>query len=129
ISGTPTSKDLNMVQSSYKESEAVFNPHQLIVESLRYRVKTTIVPTKRGAKFNLSYSGDKQAGLLLSANESVSYKVDHVNKRLIGCLPQPVNDGKNILNMYVVLDFKEADIDDLKLKTVEDKNWQESDFV
>src|SRR5699024_9198370 len=36
---------------------------------------------------------------------------------------------KNILKMYVVLDFKEADIDDLKLKTVEDKNWQESDSV
>jgi len=129
ISGRPVSNDLNRLQSSYKESEAVFNPHQLIVESLRYRVKTTIVPTKRGAKFKLDYETDKEKGLLLTANESVTYEVDKKNNRLYGCVPQPVNDGKNTLNMYVVLDFDESDLDGIELKHIHDKNWKESSDV
>ncbi|MDN6836812.1 MAG: alpha-mannosidase, partial [Lactococcus lactis] len=70
ITGKPRSNNMELLQSSYRESEAIFNPHKLYAESLRYRVKTTIVPSKRGAKFQIKNNSSKELGLLLSTENN-----------------------------------------------------------
>lgn len=105
LTGTPRGADINLLQSSYKESEAVFQPHKMQIEALQYRLKTTVVPSMRGAKFEIKRSDKKRLGLMLSSDEKLSYTLDLENNRLYGIRPQPVNEGRNRLDLHFVLDF------------------------
>lgn len=129
LTGHPMDTDLTVLQSSYKESEAIFQPHQLKLESLRYRLRTTVAPTVRGTKFQIERLDDKRLGLLLSAKESVKFTLDKERKRLLGILPQSVNDGKSVLNMYIVLDFSHSTVSDIELNHADEKNWSAKKHV
>lgn len=126
ITGKPSATNLHMLQSSYKESEAIFNPHKLYAESMRYRLKTRIIPTKRGAKFQIENSSSKGLGLVLSTENNTEYRVDNENKRLYAVIKQPLNDDQNTLKQYLTLDFNEANIDQLVLQTFNNEQWEET---
>lgn len=123
ITGTPRDTELTHLQSSYKENEAAFQPHQMKIESLRYRLDTTVVPTKRGARFEIERGSDKTLGLVLTSGEKVQYSLDKEQNRIAGILPQKVNNNQNTLNLYIVIDFKESKNLELSLNTFKDYKW------
>lgn len=127
VSGTLLSDDVTILQSSYKESEAVFNPHQLIIDSLRYRVKTTVVPTKRGAKLKLVNYGEKNTGLYLSGSGTISYNWDVKEKILSGSMPQSLNDGNNKLLLYFTMDLSTVKNTEFKIHQVKNSKWDSAD--
>lgn len=129
LSGKPRSTDLNQVRSSYKVSEAIFQPHILEVKSLQYRLKTTIVPTKRGAKINLTRFSEKTAGLMLTTEKGSEYWIDREKKRLYGTVLQDVNNQKSTVKLHVVLDFDQEEIEAIELNAKENHQWMQVDKV
>ncbi|TVP89692.1 GH92 family glycosyl hydrolase [Alkalibacterium sp.] len=126
VSGDLPADNVEALQSSYKESEAVFNPHRVVIDSLRYRVKTTLVPTKRGAKLDLENYGRKNSGLYLSGSDKLSFQWEKESKKLYGSLPQSLNDGKGSLALYFVLDFSCIDHSNIEVRTAKEGSWQAS---
>lgn len=71
--------------SSYRPEEAVFAPHNLRVSLLRYQVAVELVPCEHGANLRLTYSGDQNAGFLLSCYQNDStFFIDYTHNRLCG---------------------------------------------
>ncbi|MEC6746966.1 GH92 family glycosyl hydrolase [Marinilactibacillus sp. XAAS-LB27] len=123
ISGEPRDTELTHLQSSYKLDEAVFQPHKMEIESLRYRLKTTVVPTKRGARFKIERGSDKTLGLVLSSGEEVQYKIDQKSNRVIGILPQKVNNGQNNLQLFFAIEFENINHTDLSINIFKSNQW------
>lgn len=124
VSGNLMSDNVDSLQSSYKESEAVFNPHRLEIDSLRYRIKTTLVPTKRGAKLQLTNYGQKHTGLYLSGSDNLSFKWNENNKKVTGTMLQSLNDGKSSVTLYFELDFSAIECSDICFRKVEEGSWK-----
>lgn len=124
VSGRLSADNVESLQSSYKESEAVFNPHRLEIDSLRYRIKTTLIPTKRGAKILLSNYGHKHSGLYLSGSHELTFVWDENNKKVSGELLQSLNDGKSTVTLYFVLDFSSVEDSDFCVRKIEKGVWK-----
>lgn len=124
VSGQLPSDDVQMLQSSYKASESVFNPHQLVIDSLRYRVKTTVVPTKRGAKLKLVNYGEKNTGILLSGSDSISFDWDEDKRLLTGSLPQSLNDDNSRLTLHFKMDFSLLKEISIQVHHIKEGKWE-----
>lgn len=107
ISGIPSGHHVETNQTSYDTRRAIFQPHLLKLDLLRYRITTELVPTMRGAKLKLTNNGSKAMGLLLNADGLAETDFNQQEKRLRLKIDQPVNDGKSTLTMTVLLDFSE----------------------
>lgn len=125
VSGDLPSDNIQTLQSSYKISEAKFNPHHLYIDSLRYRIRTSIVPSKRGAKIKLVNYGKKYPGVMLSSYDKINIQWDEGSKKLSGHVKQPLNDGQSSLTLYFVMDFENLEKKQIKLKTVREGKWQQ----
>lgn len=107
VSGIPSSYHVEANQTSYDTRTAIFQPHYLKFDLLRYRITTELVPTMRGAKLKLTNNGHKSMGLLLNAEGLVEIEFNQSEKRLLLKIDQPVNDGQSTLTMWVLLDCSE----------------------
>lgn len=125
VTGVPRGTNLDANRSSYKVSEAVFQPHKLGIESLQYRIHTTLVPTVRGAKFKLERLDKKDLGLLISTEDEIHFEVDNEKNRLIGMRPQKINDNQSTLKLHFVLDFSDS-VSTFSLHSFENGKWNET---
>lgn len=123
IAGDGIQNNIEGNQTSYHPNKAIFNPHYLKLELLRYQLQIELTPTKRGAKFRLTNNSSKQLGLILSTENKTKYTVNHSNKQLYGEYNQPVNDGESTLIFYFVMDF--SSVDNFNLSTFENDQWIE----
>lgn len=103
ITGRPTTPGITGNQTSYAMEQAVFQPHHLKVDLLRYRLGVELTATCRGAKLRFTNEGTKEPGLLLQTGEAATYAFDAVKKRVSGRIAHPINDGKSTLFFYFVL--------------------------
>src|SRR5699024_123073 len=106
----PLSKHIEANQTSYSVNDAVFAPHYLRANLLRYRLLMELTPTTYGAKLRLTNRSQAELGLQLQSisDEALAFKVLAEEKQLHLTLDQAVNDGKSTLKLYVVLAFDQS---------------------
>lgn len=110
VTGRPLSKHIEANQTSYSVNDAVFAPHYLRANLLRYRLLMELTPTTYGAKLRLTNRSQAELGLQLQSisDEALAFKVLAEEKQLHLTLDQAVNDGKSTLKLYVVLAFDQS---------------------
>lgn len=122
ITGDHPQPNLEVNQGSYKIDEAIFKPHHFQAHLMRYRLTVDFVPTKRGGKIRITNDSDKKPGFVLHADEAIDYTIDEKNKKIIGHLKNPINDGKSTLHFHFVLDFNNDAIDKISVRSLTDED-------
>lgn len=110
VTGSPLSKNIEANQTSYSINDAVFTPHYLKVDLLRYRLLMELAPTTYGAKLRLTNRSQETMGLQLQSisDENLAFEILEEHKQIHVTLDQTVNDGKSILKLYVILNFDQS---------------------
>lgn len=107
ITGRPQTRNVEVNQTSYNVKEAIFQPHYLKADLLRYRLLMELTPTTYGAKMRLTNRSQNAMGLQLQSisEEKLTFDILHEAKQIRLTLDQAVNDGQSTLKLHVILDF------------------------
>ncbi|UUX35272.1 GH92 family glycosyl hydrolase [Fundicoccus culcitae] len=111
ITKEPKVSDLEINQSSYDIDDAIFKPHFMSMFLYRYRLRFSLVPSKRGAKFNLTNYSDDELGLIIQTENGAEVICDEFDNKLFIKLTHTVNKDKSILNFFLALDFGDINFD------------------
>lgn len=110
VTGKPLSKHIEANQTSYDIQRAVFSPHYLKADLLRYRLLMELSPTTYGAKLRLTNRSQEVMGLQLQSisEEAIDFDVLKEEKQIRLTLDQAVNDGQSTLKLFVILAFEQS---------------------
>lgn len=111
VTGVPETSDLSINQTSYDMERAIFKPHYLSLDLLRYRLQIEVAPTTRGSKIKLTNRHHNEMGLLMQTENETEVSVDFQNQRIFTRNPHSVNNGQSTLYFYTVLDFTGLDFE------------------
>lgn len=111
VTGQPLTADVKLNQTSYDLERAIYKPHYLSLDLLRYRLHVEVAPTARGSKVRLTNRHEKELGFMMHTKTATEVKVDYKAGQLFTRTPHTVNDGQSTLNFYTVLDFAGIDFE------------------
>ena len=110
--------------SGYRPQEAVFAPHYLRLDLLRYRTVFELTPTERGAAFRLHNYGPEQTRLSVFPRLGVAeYRLDAGTRRLYGKLRDTHRQAAGNFFTYFVLEFDSEPQEEGCRLTAPDNTW------
>ncbi|MGY3724667.1 alpha-1,2-mannosidase, putative [Granulicatella balaenopterae] len=111
ISGEIRYADLFHNQSSYRPEDAIFSPHYLKINSLRYGIESKFTPTEYGGHFKFDFSNG-YGGLLLTNPGKASWSYDAESGLVTGYVETYSDCQDKEMKMYLAL---KADVSELNV--------------
>lgn len=104
VTGKITQASLFHRQSSYRPSEAIFNPHHLSLHSERYQIQTELTPTTYGACLKLASLRQQDVSLLLHHEKGCTFEqIDDYCLR--GSVEDVTETNRKPVTLYIHLRF------------------------